>query len=147
MDSAEITVKNGEYPPNFQRIMDYLPLGDKDIIFSYYPYIYNPQGKPISADLMMHEQIHLAEQKITGTEKWWMKYLESDSFRFDAELRAFSAQYALGLKLYRRQVSDKMLDDFSANLSNGIYGKHKSFGEVNSKIRRKAREYNESVVK
>lgn len=146
MDSAELTIKNFEYPPNFQRIKDTLPLAG-DVIFSYYPFIYNPEGNKISADLMLHERIHLAEQKVVGTEKWWERYLNDSGFRFDTELRAFSAQYAYGLKAYRRQVSDQMLTDFSMNLSNGIYGKHKSFGEVNSKIRRKAREYNESVVK
>lgn len=144
MEQAEI--KNFEYPPNYQAIRDRLNLGDADVVFSYYPHIYNPQGHNIGADLMLHEQIHLAEQKAVGTAQWWNKYLSDDNFRFDAELRAFSAQYAFGLKTFLRKVSDKMLDDFSANLSNGIYGKHKSFGEVNALIRRKAREYNESVV-
>lgn len=141
-------ILNFLYPPNYQKICDYLPSvarNDK-IVFCYGEDLYNPSGLPIEADLMLHESIHSAEMKLIGTEKWWERYLNDSGFRFDTELRAFSAQYAYGLKAYRRQVSDQMLTDFSMNLSNGIYGKHKSFGEVNSKIRRKAREYNESVV-
>lgn len=145
MESAGVQIKNGEYPPNYQQIIDRLPLGKEEVLFAYYPYIFNPSGNKLNADLFLHEQIHLQEQKEIGTELWWEQYLNDQDFRFEKELIAFSAQYAYGLRAYQRKIADKMLDDFSEKLSDGIYGKHKSVGEINALIRRKAREYNKAT--
>lgn len=146
MEEAEITIKTFEYPPNYQEIRSFLPLGNNEIIFSYYPYIYNPNDVKIPADLMLHEQVHLNIQKQMGTGKWWTNYLHDESFRYEQELIAFATQYAYGLKIFKRKISDQMLNDFASHLSDGIYGKHKTFSQVYTDIRYRAKQYNNPMV-
>lgn len=147
MESAGVQIKNGEYPPNYQQIIDRLPLEKEEVLFAYYPYIFNPGGHKLSADLFLHEQIHLQEQKEIGTETWWEQYLNDQDFRFEKELIAFSAQYAYGLKAYKRKIADQMLDDFSMKLSDGIYGKNGDIFKIGAMIRRKAKEYGKETNK
>ncbi len=138
-------VKDFEYPPNYQSIRDRLSIGNGDILFAYYPYIYNPSGKAVYADLMMHEDMHIAQQEHMGVEKWWAKYLDDSVFRYEQELMAFAVQYAYGLKSYPRKISDKMLSDFSIQLANGIYGNNGEVGKISAEIRFKARTYNSAL--
>jgi len=137
-------IRDGEYPPNIELVRSILPIDRSDIVFSYFPDIYNPSGKTIYADLMIHEEMHLAEQERMGVDKWWHKYLHNKDFRFEQEIIAFAAQYAYGLKAYKRKVADKMLSDFALSLSDGIYGKMNTYSATETIIRRKSKEYGDT---
>lgn len=140
MEQAEITIKDGEFPPNYRRISDVLPISGKEIIFAYYPYIYNPSFANLSPDLLLHENVHLAVQKEIGVTNWWNKYLTDEEFRFDQELIAFAAQYAYGKKIFKTQVTDQMLHDFSTLLID-LYKSDKDYHHIGALIRHKAKEY------
>lgn len=136
---ASVEVKKG-YPPNIKKIKEHLPI-TKDTVFTYGAVIYNPQGDKIEPDLMLHEHVHVAQQAEYGVEEWWAKYLEDPEFRLSQELPAFGAQYSFGRRCYLTKVSDQMLDDFAARLSDGIYGQLIEYHKARTLIRHKAHEY------
>ena len=63
------------YPPNYIQIKAIL--GEyKGTLYPYGDIIYNPTGKEIPEDIIIHEQVHQRQQKRFPTpEFWWMKYV------------------------------------------------------------------------
>ena len=138
---AETPIKNHEYPPNYSRIIDVLGTSNGDILFAYYPHIYNPGGSNVSPDLLLHENIHLEQQKSIGVDEWWKRYLADNQFRYEQELIAFAGQYAYGKKVYKTKISDQMLSDFALLLSGPMYKTGVSYQQVHVAIRRKQKQY------
>ena len=136
------------YPPNYRDILLALPdvAKNEKAVFCYGDDLYNPSGGEIEADLLLHEQIHSAQQKAIGVENWWRKFLTDPYFRFDQELSAFSAQLAYGKKVYPVKTSDKMKHDFAVLLSGKQYQTHMSYQEAEIALRRKTREFDNTVV-
>lgn len=131
----KIEIKIG-YPPNYQEIKNAFSLGKtKGIIFSYFPYIYNPDNITIPDDFLYHEQIHLDIQKEIGAKKWWDKYLSDESFRYEQELLAYGKQHQYSKNIFKRKEVDDRLDFFASVLSDGVYGKNKTYHEVHSQLR------------
>lgn len=137
-------IKSG-YPPNIQEIEMVLPVSEKNV-FSYYPDIYVPSGKELEPDLMLHENIHLEQQKAIGTEKWWRQFLTDKSFRLEQELAAFAAQLAYGKKVYPVKVSDQMKHDFACLLSGEQYQTGLTYQEAENQLRRKAIDFEKTML-
>lgn len=133
------------YPPNINEINLVLPTNDTNV-FSYYPDIYVPSGKELEADLMLHENIHLEQQKAIGVQNWWRKYLIDIHFRLDQELAAFAAQLAYGKEVYPVKTSDQMKQDFAFLLSGKQYQTGLTYQEADTALRRRAREFEKTVV-
>lgn len=81
-----------EYPPNIEAVRSRFPIHG-DVVFSYGGKLYNPGGGHVDEHLMAHEVRHAEQQKEIGTELWWQRYIEDDSFRYSQEVEAYSAQY------------------------------------------------------
>mgnify|MGYP001572978364 CR=1 FL=1 len=112
-------------PPNYIAISDRFKLAklkDFNPVFAYGDIIYNPTGDPISEDLMIHEEVHSRQQMEIGVEEWWNLYLESDSFRLEQEIEAYSAQYQYICQHGNREMRRKELDRLASNLASGLYG-------------------------
>lgn len=133
------------YPPNIQEIEMILPVNDQNV-FSYYPDIYVPSGKELDPDLLLHENIHLEQQKATGVENWWRKYLSDSQFRLEQELAAFSAQLAYGKKIYPVKTSDKMKHDFAVLLSGKQYQTGLTYQQAENMLRRRTIDFEKTMV-
>ena len=81
---------------------------------SIYPFLFTVRGWEKNRAVMLHEELHLREQKEMGTIKWLLKYLFSKSFRYDAELRGHAMAVANGYNL------KSAAKEFSENYNLGI---------------------------
>lgn len=112
-------------PPNYIAISDKFKLGKLKgftPVFAYGDTIYNPTGNMIHEDIMVHEEVHSRQQLEIGVEEWWNLYLESDSFRLEQEVEAYSAQYQYICQHGNREMRRKELDRLAGDLSSALYG-------------------------
>lgn len=110
------------YPPNYEKITAVLNIkGIRGIIFTYGDTIYNPSKIDIPPDLMVHEEVHMRQQK-NDPDKWWNQYLSDPDFRFKQELEAYRAQYKFAKEFYGRKQLRSLLDHIANTLSGPIYG-------------------------
>src|SRR5258708_6911218 len=79
------------YPPMYKEIVRVLSPKPKTI-YAWYDKIYNPSGTYIPKDLIIHEEVHMAQQGIFPA-TWWRQYLDYPEFRLDQEVEAYRAQY------------------------------------------------------
>lgn len=73
---------------------------------------------PLTADLIIHEQVHINQQeKEGGPIVWWNKYLDDPVFRLMVELEAYRAQIqylkAFSPRKYRKERIKKIHHDIS----------------------------------
>ena|SRR3990167_2183881 len=126
------------FPPNIDSIK--LALGIyPDTLYCFGDTIYYPEGKEVPDDVQVHEKVHIEQQnKYSSPEVWWTKYLLDKEFRLEQELEAYALQY----KWVREQYEDhrahaECLFEISDNLRSPRYKLGISFGQAESKIRRK----------
>lgn len=129
------------YPPNIQAISAHFPVTD-ETVFAYSPDIYVPSGKHLEDHLILHETIHIEQQK-EKPEAWWEMYLTDPDFRLSQELMAFAAQYALITRTRPVKTQHQALFDFAKNLSGELYGNIISYRDAENAIRKKAKAYAE----
>jgi hypothetical protein len=73
-----------DFPPNFDEIEKVFGSIPITVVFTYGSKIYAPGHGDISENLMVHEQIHEAQQaEAGGPESWWKRYLEDPIFRLE----------------------------------------------------------------
>lgn len=72
---------------------------------------------------IIHEKVHLDEQKKIGNELWWKAYLEDDNFRLQEELKAYRIESNF-LKKYikNREVRFHAINEIADSLSSPVYG-------------------------
>ena len=109
-----------EYPPNIEKIREHFPI-KSGIIFTYGGELYNPDKGNISADLMAHEETHVAQQG-NDPDKWWDRYFIDDAFRLEQETEAYRNQYKYSLENYNRAGRKRLLKKISKDLSSPLYG-------------------------
>lgn len=112
-------------PPNYNEISDRFKLatlGSFNPVFAYGDILFNPTGLNIPPDLMVHEEVHSAQQRAMGVEEWWEMYLKSDSFRLDQEVEAYRAQYRYFSENFNRHRRRYELDRLASDLSSALYG-------------------------
>lgn len=112
-----------EYPPNIAQIREHFDLNNRgEVYFTYGDTIYNPGGKPLDADFIYHEEIHIQQQKaIGGPEAWWKRYIEDIPFRYQQEVEAYGKQVRMIRKINVKRAH-KELTNFAASLSSPLYG-------------------------
>lgn len=128
------------YPPNYELILGYLKPKD-NAVFAHGEAIYNPSGALLEPDLLLHESLHLERQKSLGVDRWWNTYLTDKDFRLEEEVIAYAAQYAYGLKTYRRKIADQMLTNFAMTLSGEMYALDVPYQKAENMIRLRAKAY------
>jgi hypothetical protein len=121
------------YPPNFGKIDEVLH-PPAHATYAYGERIYNPSGKEMPPDIILHEEMHRRQQG-DNPEAWWDQYLFDPAFRYEQELEAYGAQYAFA-KAHgiRGKMLAALLDSMATALSRD-YGVDISFGAAASKIR------------
>lgn len=72
---------------------------------------------------IIHEKVHLDEQKRIGNEVWWRAYLEDDNFRLEEELKAYRIESNF-LKKYikNREVRFHFINEMADSISSSVYG-------------------------
>lgn len=128
-----------EKPPNYDKILTFFDVKDKNVVFAYGDTIYAPNGGDIAEHLVVHEAIH-SKQQNTDPEGWWQRYLVDGAFRLDQEVQAYATQYTYIKRLYPVRVSDEFLDEIARDLSSAIYGNIVDFHKAHSLIRRFAKQ-------
>lgn len=61
-----------------------------------FPFIFVVEKHKNNTALIAHEKVHFKEQKKWFIIPWWIAYVFSDSFRLNAEVRAYKVQVSLG---------------------------------------------------
>lgn len=72
---------------------------------------------------VIHELVHLDEQKKMGNEAWWQLYIENQQFRLDQEVMAMKAE----IRFLRKYIKDReavfrMIREIVLSLSSPMYG-------------------------
>lgn len=92
-------------------------------VWTYGDTLYNPGGIHVEDHLLAHEQTHTIQQEREGgPDKWWRRYLDDPTFRFEQELQAYAMQYAF----YCEQRTDRnqrfrFLHQLAGALSGPLY--------------------------
>lgn len=123
-----------QQPPNYEKILSFFDVGDKNVVFAYGDTIYSPNGGDIAEHLIVHESVH-SKQQGTDPVGWWDRYLIDPEFRIEQEVQAYASQYVYVKRLYKTSVSDIFLDDIARDLSSEIYGNIIDFDKARSRIK------------
>lgn len=106
----------------------------EDTIYPFGMTIYNPSGKPIPEDILIHEAVHIGQQG-KDPQKWWDRYILDKDFRLSQELEANKEQYKYICKLTKdREKRNQALIAMAKNVSGEVYGGIINFYEAYQKI-------------
>jgi hypothetical protein len=86
-------------------------------IFAYDEAIYANEGLP--QHLIVHEQVHLRQQKKHGLDEWVKQYLTNTAFRLRMEVEAYKAQLA---SIKDREFRNHIKIESALTLSSSLYG-------------------------
>lgn len=110
--------------PLMERYKAKFPI-DHNTIFAYNGDIYT--NSKLTDDLLVHENVHLEQQKRLGLEYWVENFLNSDEFRLEMEMEAYKKQVDSIWDTSKRQ---KLCIQCAQNLSSGLYGDIISLSEA-----------------
>jgi hypothetical protein len=110
-------------PPNFEAIVAVFPAAErKGVVFAYGDTVYVNGDATLPAQLVVHESVHLEQQRaMGGPEIWWSRYLVDARFRYQEELVAHRAEYRT-LKRISNGLAKKHLRFIAERLSSPLYG-------------------------
>lgn len=114
------------FPPQWDEIIKSFPSAkySKVLLITIGDTCYNPYKVVMRQDLMVHEEVHSHQQLSSGdVDKWINKYIHDSTFRFNAELEAYSVQLQFIKKIYGQKKYKEALKFFSKALSSPLYGK------------------------
>lgn len=94
-------------------------------IFAYDDIIFS--NNPLSPDLLVHEERHLAQQKRYGLDTWVKNFLEDPRYRLEMELDAYKKQLE---SIKDRNFRDAIRRESAKNLSSSLYGEIISYSEA-----------------
>lgn len=102
---------------------------DNGIIITVYPYVYCKFELP--PDKIVHESIHLRQQKAMTPQIWWQKFLDDPSFRLEQEVEAHRRE----AQFIRKNIKDRnaafhYVREIAQNLSSKIYGELVTYSEA-----------------
>ena len=125
-----------KFPPNIKEIEKVFgPDKKKTLIYCYGEDIYNPHKIELEQHILVHEEVHVKQQRQYGRDYWWMRYLEDPQFRLEQELEAYAVQYAFVKTIVPVKISDLFLDDISAVLASEVYGNILNIHQAKTRIR------------
>lgn len=91
---------------------------NEDTVIAYDGNIYS--NKPLYPDVLLHEQVHLEQQKKIGLKTFTYKYLHDREFRLKIEQEAYKIQLK---SINDPQLREAVRLDAIDNLTSGLYGK------------------------
>lgn len=105
------------------------------IIFVYDADIYCAYDIP--KQKLVHENVHIEQQKSMGAEAWWKKYFEEEGFRLAQEVEAYRKEWdwVRGQDWPRFQKT-RALIGMCTDLASPIYGELCTVPEAKDKIQR-----------
>lgn len=122
-------------PPNYADIVRVFPDACRQgVIFTYGDTVYVNGDPDIPIQLKVHEGVHIQQQKATGVQPWWDRYLEDRDFRFEQELVAHRAEYHR-LRNIDRNLGRRHLEFIAKRLSSPLYGGMCTLREARKAIR------------
>lgn len=112
-----------DFPPIYDEASKLFDLRGRNVVFAYGDAIYNPAKVVMDDDLMVHESVHLMQQKaMGGPEKWWRRYLDDPAFRLAQEIPAYKVQYQYYCtRVKGREQRYQFLSRLAADLSSPMY--------------------------
>ena len=114
-----------EKPPVWKAVCQAFQINPVTAIFTYGDTIYNPNGVTLSAPLIEHERIHMAQQNHNDKDAalWWGRFLREPEFRIDQEARAYARQYdVMCEKIKDRNLRARVRINLANSLSGPLYG-------------------------
>lgn len=113
------------YPPNYEELIQHFDIANNpNVIFTYGDTLFVPNGQNVPDNLIVHESIHVEQQKKTGAKEWWKRYIDDIDFRIDQEAEAYNAQYKYMQENMnrhdRRVILKQMIHDFSGPVYGNI---------------------------
>lgn len=127
------------YPPLFDLIDAKFHVRGKPVYYCWDRFIFNPMNVPLTMPLVAHETIH-CKQQAGVPEEWWKAYIADDKFRFEHELFAHQAEYAVYCaKVKDRNMRARMLHVIAQRLSGPLYGGMADFATARRRIQEFAR--------
>lgn len=128
-------------PPNFAEIVKVFPTAvKKGVLFAYGDTIYNPSDIAIPLQLLAHESVHGAQQRIQGPEQWWHLYLHDKEFCFGEELEAHRVELesycadVAGGRVERRRYTAMVAERLSGELYGRMTTKAKAMMLLKEKV-------------
>lgn len=113
------------YPPLYDRIKARFPhIVGREVFFCWGDSIFNPTNAVIPPELIEHECVHMAQQRESGPEAWWIQYIDDASFRLAQEIPAHRAEFLRKIEMYggNRANRRKYLSQIAKRLSSPLYG-------------------------
>lgn len=118
-----------EKPPNWEALVKKFGVTWDRTVVTYGDTAYCRRA--LSDDLIIHESVHVEQQRETSPEVWWEKYMEDPVFRCEQEMEAYRHQYLfLKDKIKDRNALFKHLDRLARDLSSPMYGKVLSYQQA-----------------
>lgn len=112
--------------PFFWRILkwyfpEYNPAGDTAVSFGTFAYANAPT---FEESYQIHESVHFKQQHHSKLFAvwWWIRYLNSKSFRYQMELEAFGEQYLWIRYNYKPHTHWQWHERLSEQLASPLYG-------------------------
>lgn len=91
-----------EVPPIYEKCAEKFGVSWNDgIVITYGDTVYSKDE--LSADLIVHESIHVKQQKEIGVDVWWDKYLTDQEFRLAEEVECYRAQ----IRFLKANIKDR----------------------------------------
>ena len=110
-------------PPVYERLN--LRFGadwEKGVIIAYNGKIHQ-KSKVVQPQKVIHEKVHLDEQKRIGNDAWWELYLTDDAFRLEQETMAYKTEANFIKKhIKQREHRFQMIRELAHAFSSSLYG-------------------------
>lgn len=91
---------------------------------------------PLSTEKMVHESIHVDQQKKMGVEPWWDKYFTDVEFRLEQEVEAYKAEADYIRKYTKdRNLKARLIHQICATLSSPMYGNICTFSQAKEYVK------------
>jgi len=91
---------------------------NQDTVIAYDNVIYS--NKELHPDLLVHEKVHLEQQKKYGLTTFTKKYLNDKKFRLEMEKEAYLKQIN---SIEDKGLKEAVIKDIIIGLTSGLYGK------------------------
>ncbi len=104
------------------------------IIITYYPNVHCIA--PLPPEKIIHEAVHIRQQKAIGVENWWHKFMVDSIFRLEQEIEAHREEARFIKKYIKdRNHANEFIIEIAKNLSGPIYGNIVTFQEAMKMIK------------
>ena len=141
---VEIQIKI-ERPPNWAELRNRFKFPEATTIFTYGDCIYNPGGVPLEPHVILHEMVHMEQQRKTSPEEWYKRYMEEPDFLISQEAEAYQKQFEYIKSIIKdRNRQARILHELASFFASSMYGKPLGYGEAIQMI--KYRKHDKELV-